>query len=295
MSKKISPPSGFLLIKKGKLSILVRNDYKTWMLDFCEKNLTDLFHSSKEPPHYFEGRKRYPTIMFPDGKRGVVRQYSHGGLLRFFTGDLFIFGARSFHELILTEEIRQSGIPTVKPIAAIHQTLAPPFYRPYLLTLEVPSALNLVQYLAKLGSIPNRDALLHKRKIIRSAGHLLRKFHRAGFYHRDLQLKNLLVSGDEVLIIDFDRSYRKASLTPGERIKNLLRLNRSADKWKDFGLSISQTDRLRFLHAYAGGDKKIFEEFRKALLLYSVSLFFHRLVWKIQKFLKKERSGSLRS
>ncbi len=287
MQKKISPPPGFSLIKKGHLYLLIKDDYKERILEYSEKELNNLLHLQKESRHYFEGRTRYPTIIFQENRRVVIRRYSHGGLLRFFTRGLFLSGARSFNELILTEEIRSSGIPTVTPVVAVHQVLIPPFYRPYLLTLEFPNSLNLVQYLERVGSHPPHQTILHKRKVIRSAGILLKKFHQAGFYHRDLQLKNLLVSGDEVLIIDFDRSYRKAFLTIKERVKNLFRLNRSADKWKDFGLPISRTDRLRFLHSYSGGDLKFLEEMRRALRYYPWILIFHRLGWRIQKVLKK--------
>jgi len=295
MAKKISPPPHFLLIKKGKLSLLVRENYKRWVLEYWEDNIKKLLPSQKRPNHYLAGRKRYPIITFPEGQRVVIRQYSHGGVLQFFTRDLFLSGTRSFDELILTEEIRLSEIPTVTPVAAVHQVLIPPFYRPYLLTLEIPGALNLVQYVEEGGSKPIGEALLHKRKTIRSAGLLLKKFHQAGFYHGDLQLKNFLVLKDQVFLIDFDRSYRKPSLTSKERTKNLLRLNRSVDKWKEFGLSLSQTDRLRFFYAYAGEEATLFEEMRKALRYYSVFLFFHRLLWKIQKVLKKLRRGSLMS
>ncbi len=295
MLKKISPPPHFSFIKKGKLSLLVRENYKRWVLDYCENNIKKLHPSRKRHNSYFAGRKLYPVIPFPEGQRVVIRPYSHGGLLRFFTRDLFLSGTRSFDELILNEEIRLSEIPTVTPVAAVHQVLIPPFYRPYLLTLEIPGALNLVQYFEEGGPRPIGEALLHKRKTIRSAGLLLKKFHQAGFYHGDLQLKNFLVLNDQVFLIDFDRSYRKPSLTSKERMKNLLRLNRSVDKWKEFGLPLSRTDRLRFLYAYAGKETTLFEEVKKALRFYSVFLFFHRLLWKIQKVLKKLRRGSLRS
>jgi hypothetical protein len=93
------------------------------------------------------------------------------------------------------------------------------------------------------------------------------------------------VAGEQILLIDFDRSYRKSSLSIQERMKNLLRLNRSVEKWKRFGLPITQTDRWRFFSAYAEGDVKIREAMKKALWNYPLHSFFDRLGWDIEKIL----------
>jgi len=103
---------------------------------------------------------------------------------------------------------------------------------------------------------PSRENISSKRKKIRSVGHLIRQFHEAGFFHGDLQLKNILAAGDQLLLIDFDRSYRKSALSTRERMKNLLRLNRSAEKWRRLGLPVTRTDRWRFFLAYAGATKR---------------------------------------
>jgi hypothetical protein len=95
-------------------------------------------------------------------------------------------------------------------------------------------------------------------------------------------LKNILVSGDRILIIDFDRSYRKRILSTGKRMKNLLRLNRSVEKWRRMGLPITRTDRWRFFIAYAGKDKEIREAMRKVLRTYRLRYFFYRISWALE-------------
>jgi serine/threonine protein kinase len=215
----------------------------------------------------------------------VLRQYSHGGLLRAITGNLYLFGARSFRELALTEEIRSYEIPTISAIGAIHHRIFFPFYQAYFLSLEVPRALDLIQYFQEIGTHPSRENLSLKRKTIRSAGLLIRQFHQAGFFHGDLQLKNILVAGDQLLLIDFDHSYRKTTLPIQERMKNLLRLNRSVEKWKRLGLPITRTDRWRFFLAYAGDDKKIQEEAEKTLRTYSLRFLFYRFGWTLGRIL----------
>ncbi len=57
----------------------------------------------------------------------------------------------------------------------------------------------------------------------------------------------------------------KRTLSNSEVVKNLLRLNRSAEKWIRRGLRITRADRLRFLVAYAGDDFEIREAVRRAL------------------------------
>ena len=90
---------------------------------------------------------------------------------------------------------------------------------------------------------------------------------------------------DRILIIDFDRSYRKPILSTRERMKNLLRLNRSVEKWRRFGLPITQTDRWRFFLAYAGEDKVIREAMKRALRTYSLRFLFYRIGWALEKIL----------
>lgn len=213
----------------------------------------------------------------------VLRQYSHGGLLRALTGNLYCFGARSFRELALTEEIRSSGIPTPPSIGAIHRWIFFPFYQAYFLSQEVPDASDLIQYFHGIGARPSLENISSKRKTIRSIGLLVRQFHRAGFFHGDLQLKNILVTDDQVFLIDFDRTYRKSTLSSKERIKNLLRLDRSVEKWRRLGLPITRTDRWRFFLAYAGDDRRIKEIMIKTLRRYSLRCLFYRLGWTVEK------------
>lgn len=286
MLKRISIPSSFSLIRKGKTYLLLHNDFKERLLNQGIGGPETFLKIHLLTATFLNGRTPHPSIPIPGGMKMVLRKYSHGGLLRFLTRDLFLLGERSFKELSLTEEVRSSGIPTVQPIGAIHQIIFWPFYRAYLLTLEIPHAKNLIQYFQENGANPSCENLRHKRKTIRAAGLLLRQFHQKGFYHRDLQLKNLLVDGSQILIIDFDRSYRKKDLSVSKKVKNLLRLNRSVEKWKRFGLPITRTDRRRFMLAYAGEDWRILKAIKKALRTYFMRLFFHRMGWAIQEIVR---------
>ena len=283
MFKNIQIPASFSLIEKGKVSLLLKEEYKDLLLAQGIGDLKTFLKKSSQTAHYLKGRTPHPSIPFADGKRMVLRQYSHGGLLRAITRNLYFSGARSFRELALTEEIRSFGVPTIPSIGAIHHCIFFPFYQAYFLSVEVPRAVDLIQYFNEIEAHPSPENISAKRRTIRSVGLLIRQFHQAGFFHGDLQLKNILVAGDHLLLIDFDRSYRKSALPVKERMKNLLRLNRSVEKWRRLGLPITRTDRWRFFLAYAGDDKKIRETMVKTLRTYSLRFLFYRLGWTIEK------------
>lgn len=286
MSKNTLIPPSFSLIKKKSIHLLINDQYKKYLLEQGIEDIKTFLKKYQSSATFLMGRTPHLSVPIEEGKRMVIRQYSHGGLLRAFTGNLYLFGSRSFQELALTEEIRACGIPTILPIAAIHHPVFPFFYQAYFLSLEIPDAMDSIQYLQEIGSRPFPDKLIRKRKAIRSAGLLLRQFHQAGFFHRDLQLKNILIAGNQPLLIDFDRSYRKSVLSVKKRIKNLLRLNRSVEKWKRLGLPLTRTDCWRFFLAYAGEERRIQEAMRRTLQTYSIRLFFNRLGWKLEKIVR---------
>jgi tRNA A-37 threonylcarbamoyl transferase component Bud32 len=285
MFENISIPSSFSLVQRGKAFLLLNEKYKDFLLQEGIEDIETFLQRNRQTSKYLSGRTLHPSIPIKNGERLVIRQYSHGGLLRILTRNLYLFGSRSFRELALTEEIRSCGIPTILTIGAIHHRVFFPFYQAYFLSLEVPRAMDLMQYFREIGANPSRENISSKRKKIRSVGHLIRRFHEAAFFHGDLQLKNILVADDQLLLIDFDRSYRRSALSTRERMKNLLRLNRSAEKWRRLGLPVTRTDRWRFFLAYAGGDKEIRETMAKALRSYSLRFLFYRLGWTVEKIL----------
>jgi hypothetical protein len=286
MYTHIPIPSSFSLIKKGKASILIKEEYKDLLLRQGIEDFEIFLKRNRQSSNYLKGRALHPSIPIRDGERMVFRQYFHGGLFRNFTRNLYLFGSRSFQELALTEEIRSCGISTIQPIAAIQRFIFRPLYQASLLSLEIPHSKDLIQYFQEIGSHPFHENLILKRKTIRSAGLLLRKFHQSGFFHGDLQLKNILVAGDQLFVIDFDRSYRKKNLSISERMKNLFRLNRSVEKWRRLGLPITRTDRWRFFLAYAGEDVTIRKAMEKAIRTYSIRYLFYRCGWALEDIVR---------
>jgi 3-deoxy-D-manno-octulosonic acid kinase len=286
MFKNIDIPRSYFPIRKDKVFLVLKEEYREDLLEQRIEDMEAFLQTHRETSKYLLGRTPHPSVSLKDEKRMVVRQYSHGGLLRIFTRDLYLFGARSIRELALTEKILSRGIPTIQPIGAIHRSVLLLFYKAYLLSLEILGAKDLIQYFQEIGPHPSRERLLLKRRTIRSAGLLVHQFHEAGFFHGDLQLKNILVSGEQLFLIDFDRSYQKDALTADEKKKNLLRLNRSVEKWKRLGLPITRTDRFRFFRTYAERDEEMRKTMTKALRTYSLRHLFYRWSWKIEEILR---------
>ncbi len=287
MSRNIDIPRSYFPIKKNKVLLALKEEYRDDLLDQGIEDIEAFLRKHRDTSKYLLGRTPHPSVSLKNGKRMVVRQYSHGGLFRILTRDLYLFGARSIRELALTDEILSRGIPTIQPIGAIHRSVFLLFYKAYLLSLEISGAKDLIQYFKEIGPHPSRERLLHKRRTIHSVGLLIHQFHEAGFFHGDLQLKNILVSGEQVFLIDFDRSYQRDLLTIDEKKKNLLRLNRSVEKWKRLGLSITRTDRFRFLRAYAEMDEEMRKTMTKAFQAYSLRHLFYRWSWSFQRILNK--------
>ncbi|HUL29952.1 MAG TPA: lipopolysaccharide kinase InaA family protein [Thermodesulfobacteriota bacterium] len=285
MFENVRIPASFSLIKKGKVFLLLKEEYKDLLLAQGIDDLRIFLKKGRHATHYLKGRTLHPSIPLDGGKRMVLRQYLHGGLLRAITRNLYFFGARSFRELALTEEIRSSGVPTISSVGAIHHAILLRLYQAYFLSVEIPGAADLIQYFNETGTHPSLEGITSKRKTIRSIGLLIRQFHQAGFFHGDLQLKNILVAGEQPLLIDFDHSYRKSTLSVKARMRNLLRLNRSVEKWRRHGLPITRTDRWRFFLAYSEDDKKIREKMAKTLRTSSLRSLFYRFAWTIEKIL----------
>ncbi len=274
-------------IRKEGLSMLLKEEYREALLRQGIEDFENYLARHARPSLHLTGRTSHLLVSLKDEQRMVIRRYSHGGLLRAFTGDLYLFGSRGFQELALTEEIRASGISTVQPVGAVHESVFPFFYRAYFLSLEIHQAKDLAGFLLEIGLRPSARDLVEKREMIRRAGCLVRRFHQAGFFHGDLQLKNILVSGGQPFLIDFDRSYRKKALTLEDRIDNLLRLNRSVEKWRRQGLPATKTDRWRFFLAYSGGDEAMRTGLQRALRTHAIRFFPHRCLWAIQEWIRR--------
>jgi tRNA A-37 threonylcarbamoyl transferase component Bud32 len=204
----------------------------------------------------FHGRGRLRVLKLGDGTSALVRVYRHGGALRALTGNLFFtWPPRPMRELSITEAARKRGVRTVEILAAGVERVCGPLYRGWLVTREIQGARDV-------WAIVQGDDCTggSKYALLESVAHMVRSMHRSGVYHRDLNLKNILVRREserlEGYIIDLDKSRMFPDGVPQAMAeKNLARLGRSIRKLDPAGRRLSGSDWDLFLKFYreAGG------------------------------------------
>lgn len=276
---KIPTTPGYQYVREGRRELLIRKGSEDRLRRHGLLNPAGLWNKTDQPSRLM-GRGEV-LLVKEKGGEFAVRKYRHGGLLRRLTGDLFFFGARPFQELAVTEEVKSAGVPTLEILAAIIERGWGGWYRGYLVTRYQPSATDLISYLDKESKSKKRQ------EVIAKAAQAVQKIHARGIYHADLHLKNFLVEKNtkKVLLIDFDKSKVFPRLKPSRRMKNLKRLDRSAEKLKRLGLPVTKGDKEIFCRAYAAGDQEIRPYLNSYLKRYHWYQRLYRWGWWIAKVL----------
>jgi len=165
------------------------------------------------------GRGGVAVIDTPAGEC-VLRHYRRGGLVATLMGDRYLWrGAmrtRPFAEFHLLAEIERLGLPGPTPVAARYCRRGA-FYTADLITRRIADAHTLAERLAA-GRL---DGALAE-----AVGTLVARFHREGIWHADLNAHNVMVSGDALFLIDFDRGQKREPQAAWQHA-NLQRLRRS--------------------------------------------------------------------
>ncbi|MBN1255840.1 MAG: hypothetical protein JXA50_11250 [Deltaproteobacteria bacterium] len=276
---KIPIPPGYQYLREGKRELLIRKGFVDRLRRHGLLNPSGLWKNTPQQSHLM-GRGEVLVIK---GKHdeAAVRKYRHGGLLRRLTGDCFFFGSRPFQEVSVAEEVRSAGVLTLQILAAVMDRGWGGWYRGYLITRYHPSVTDLISYLDKKSESKKRQ------KVIEKAAEAVQKIHARGIYHADLHLKNFLVDEkkERVLLIDFDKSKVFPHLAPSQRMKNLTRLDRSAEKLKRLGLTLTKRDKETFCRAYVAVDPEIRPYLNSYLKKYRWYQRMYRLGWWIARIL----------
>ncbi len=152
----------------------------------------------------------------------VLRHYRRGGLAAKISTDRYWYRGdsetRSFAEWYLLYHLHRAGLPVPAPIAARFERRGL-LYRADLITQRIEDSESLAQRLAR-GSLPLTRWI--------EIGRCLRRFHDAGVCHADLNAHNILLTEEQVYLIDFDRgTLRKRGWWADT---TLVRLYRSLEK-----------------------------------------------------------------
>jgi hypothetical protein len=216
----------------------------------------ETFVGGREPQTMssFQGREPLRSVSLGNGETALIRAYRHGGLLRGLTRRVFFtWPPRPFRELAITEEIRRRGIPTVEVYGACVRQLGGPFYRGWLLTRELKQAQDL--WTAFESGLVHSAGL---EQVLAAVARTLNALHREGVYHRDLNLKNILVRSESGVVKSYVIDLDQARLTLGRlpatlARKNLNRLLRSVCKLDPKRELVSEahwSDFLTYYHRY---------------------------------------------
>lgn len=178
----------------------------------------------------------------------VLRHYRRGGLVGKVLRDQYLgwhlAATRPWREWQLLAALHAQGLPVPRPVAArVSRHFG--YYRADLITRLIADTRSLAQIL-------QREPL--PEKSWSDIGVCVRRFHRAGVYHADLNAHNILLNAaGDVFLIDFDRGELRR---PGGWFQaNVDRLLRSLHKLETLpeGLHFSPRDWDAFGHGYHRG------------------------------------------
>lgn len=203
--------------------------------------------------------------------RVFVRRARRGGLAGALLGGLYSDLRRPTRELTASAAALRAGVgvPEIVAVRATH--VAGPFWKFTVVTREIEGAADL------LALAESSLSFSRKRDVIGRVADEIRRLHEAGVYHADLTLKNILLSGPDVYIIDLDKAVLAGRRAEALDVMNLARLNRSVEKLLGGRGFVTRADKLRFLRRYLGGRARLKELAR----LCDGGLWLHRLWWSL--------------
>lgn len=197
------------------------------------------------------GGRGQVQVIAQAGQEWVLRHFRRGGWMGRLTQDRYLWTglarSRPWREWHLLYDLYRDGLPVPRPIAARVQRINRLWYRADLITERL--AAEPLSVVLQSPAIPEG--------LWEAVGGCIGRFHRAGVYHADLNLDNILVDGERrVFLLDFDRGRRRVPRTHWQHA-NLRRLHRSLLKARSRhpdSISFAAADWNRLLVGY-GGEK----------------------------------------
>jgi 3-deoxy-D-manno-octulosonic acid kinase len=242
---RVTVPDGYRTLRCGRVRAVVRADLAGALAPWLLGTPLALPGDSVA---IAGGRGGAWRLTLPGGLRAVLRCYRRGGLVARVVRETYLgFVGRPFHELEVTAEARRRGVAAPEVLAA--RVEGGLLYRGAIVTAEVPGAVTLLEAMRRASDDAGRRALAAR------AGSVVAHMHRAGVWHADLNLTNLLVPvGDApgLTILDLDRArLGSRPLPPRACRQNLARLARSLRKLDPEGRLAAPEDIAAFHAAYA--------------------------------------------
>lgn len=153
----------------------------------------------------------------------VLRHYFRGGMYAKISQDSYLWtglnNCRAFKEFQLLEQLKSLSLPAPRAVAArvIKKGL---YYRNDLIMTHIQHDKTWAQALTEDLADPALWARI---------GSTIARFHRKGVFHSDLNAHNILLNGEAITLIDFDKCSIQTPQLNWQR-KNIDRLRRSIEK-----------------------------------------------------------------
>jgi tRNA A-37 threonylcarbamoyl transferase component Bud32 len=149
--------------------------------------------------------------------------------------------------------LSESGIPTVRPLAAVDSRWWGMLNGSFFLSEEIENGKTADAYWREeLLTMQGKEGIRRRNRFVGAIGELFRSLHQRGVYHNDLKDANILVRPDssggaeQFYLLDLEGIRRYRKLNRRRQIKNLVQINRTLGKY------LRATDKLRFLESYLG-------------------------------------------
>ncbi len=255
------PPAipGYADERVGSARVIARRDVLDFVSDAVRAAGTLYDFALAQPDaETIAGRATIYVIPGPGDSRWLVRRLTHGGFLAPLTGDRFLrLGTpRPFRELLLSQVLRDMGVPTPAVLAAAVYRSGP-IYRGEVAREEIFGAEDLG---ATLFARPQRTPS-QRLAALAAAGRLVGSLHQAGVVHPDLNLRNVLLEwcdgAPRAYILDLEKCRRLPQTSARQRRLMLSRFRRSArrfqertglrisaDEWEAFGSGYTEQSRI---------------------------------------------------
>lgn len=190
---------------------------------------------------------RQPAHFIDSGEQAwVLRHYWRGGFPGRLLRDQYLYLGRNFsrpfQEWRILAQAYADGVHVPQPVAA-RLSRRGLIYRGDILMQRIDGAQSLADLLAEQAMLP---------VLWRSLALTIARCHQAGYWHADLNARNVLCRDGQWWLIDFDRARKR---TPGHwGFENIRRLKRSLDKLQIRGqLRYRQSDWNDFVEAWHVG------------------------------------------
>ncbi len=244
-------------LSAGDVTVYVTRGYETAAraLGLLEPGGIDAWLARASGP----GRAGAASAPLPGGGRLHLRPVVHGGALARLRGGWLWGVRRPLAELEAGALLARRGAPVARPVLVASRRRLGPFASASVGTLLIEGARDGAALLAA------RPSPARIREAAAAAGEAVRRFHDAGGRHADLHAGNLVfregAGGLEAFVVDLDRARVSASVPPGRRMAEIMRLYRSLAK-RGTEARAGARGAAAFLRAYTRGERGL----RRALL-----------------------------